>query len=164
MGKYTLTILIAIALGISVVYGDSFKDLSSDNAEIRLSAAQYFEDKAGQEGLSEEELVKLIELGDDSDYEVTVAARDAVLKNTDLEIAEIWAERFANRRNIYGSFICYVNAYDINSDKYASISDAEVKDIIKADRDKAKAKAKEAYNGINDKVKKELATPVYNRL
>ena len=164
MGKYTLTVLISLALTISTVYADSFKDLSSDSIETRIEAAHYFEEKAAEDGLTEEELGKLIEFADDPDPEVRVAGRDAVLKNSNLEIVEIWAERYATRRNNYGSFICYVNAYYINSGKYENTSDAEVKEILKSDRDKAKAKAKETYKDIKGKEKIELATPVYDNL
>jgi len=164
MGKYTIFIIIALTLSTTFVFADSFKDLSSKDAETRIEAAYYFEEKAGEEGLTEDELGKLIELADDSNVEVRVASRDAVLKNSNLEITEIWAERYATRGNPYGSFICYVNAYYINSDKYETASDAEVKDILKADRDKAKAKAKEAYEGIRGNDKKELVTPVYDNL
>jgi hypothetical protein len=164
MGKYTIFIILALTLSTAFVFADSFKDLSSKDAETRIEAAHYFEEKAGEEGLTEEELGRLIELADDSNDEVSVASRDAVLKNSNLEITEIWAERYATRGNKYGSFICYVNAYYINSEKYAVTSDAEVKDILKADRDKAKTKAIEAYKAIRGSDKKELATPIYNNL
>lgn len=164
MGKFTILTSLAVLLCATFVFADSFGDLSSKDAETRIEAARYFEDKAGEDGLTEEELGKLIELADDTNYEVRVASRDAVLNNSNLEIAEIWAERYANRGNAYGSFICYVSAYYINSEKYSITSDAEVKEILKADRDKAKVKAKDAYKDIKGKDKKELATPVYNNL
>ncbi len=164
MDRYTILTLLVLVSTFTFVFAGSFDDLSSKDAETRIEAARYFEEKAAEDGLIEEELGKLIELADDSNYEVRVASRDAVLNNSNLEIAEIWAERYSTRGNAYGSFICYVNAYYINSDKYANTSDAEVKEILKADRDKAKVKAKDAYEDIKGKDKKELATPVYNKL
>jgi len=164
MGKYTITIMIALGLVTTTVFADYFDDLISNSDETRIEAARYFEEKAADDGLTEEELGKLIELADDSNSEIRVIARDAVLKNTTPEIAEIWGERYATRGNKYGSFLCYVNAYYIKSANYDSTSDAEVKEILKADRDNVRVKAKEIYASIKGKDKIGLATPIYNGL
>jgi hypothetical protein len=164
MKKVVVLTYIAVLIIPLITYAYSLSDLNSSQTEIRVETAQYLGEKAENEGLSEEELIKLIELADDPDDEVRAAGRDAVLRNTNLELVENWAERYKTRGNYYGVFICYANVYSLYSEKYENTADAEVKAIFKSDRDKAQLEAKEVYKKIKGTEKKDLAAPVYTGL
>ncbi|MCP4229256.1 MAG: hypothetical protein GY771_03795 [bacterium] len=164
MKRITILLIAAVSVFSLTAFADNLGDLKSKKPEKRIAAAHYFGEKAETDGLNEDELLRLIELADDPNAEVRAAGRDAVMLNTNLELVEIWAERYITRGNYLGSFICYANAYYNYYEIYENTADAEVKAIFKSDRDKARLKAKEVYKQIIGAEKKLLAAPVYNEL